>query len=163
MDDFEAIIAKAAAEAAAEAVKPFQAQLDGHTDELKYLRHIDDIRICLQEAVNVRDWVDNQVDPKKELKESEKLAQARLKCLMGKVESPEIFWEDMQEFISYAHRAMHVGYKGPEPPPPHRSAPAVAPKISFDSGFVSPVTSSESNGGKPRGSRPVSPSSSCRS
>ncbi len=82
-------------------VQPLQDQLNGHTEELKYLMHIDDMRIYHQAAVNVRDWV----------KQERSRQQSPQECLKGKVESPETFWKDLTEFIDYVHRAMHLGYQ----------------------------------------------------
>lgn len=82
-----------------------QDQLNGHTEELKYLRHMDDMRIYRQAAVNVRDWV------RARLKQKRSRQQSRLEFLKDMVESPKTFWKDLTEFIDYAHRVMHLGYK----------------------------------------------------
>ena len=82
-----------------------QDQLNGHTEELKYLMHIDDMRIYRQAAVNVRDWVRARLEQKRSHQQS------RLEFLKDMVESPKTFWKDLTEFIDYAHRDMHLGYK----------------------------------------------------
>jgi hypothetical protein len=81
-----------------------QDELNGHTEEqLKYLMHMDDMRIYRQAAVNVRDWVN--------ARRKRSRRQSPQEVLKEVVESPETFWKDLTEFIDHAHRVMHLGYE----------------------------------------------------